>query len=304
MEKISVIICTYNREKYLYNCLKSIAENDFSFDKYEIVLINNNSTDSTENECKRFQNDFPQVNFCYVVEKNQGLSFARNRGIDEAKGEILVYVDDDAKVNDIYLKTIDDFFAISPNIFAVGGAIFPVYETEEPRWMSHYTRVLITAYKNEGNKIIELKGNKFPSGGNAAYRKEVFQKIGKFNTDLGRKGTLLIGAEEKDIFDKMRTQNMRVFYLPNMILHHIIPPSKLTKEYFNNLTFSIGKSERIRTLTISKSKFYKRIFSELVKWAASIFLFFLFLIKFQPQKGTKLLLFRWNVTKGLLYKNF
>jgi len=301
---LSIIICTYNREKYLYNCLKSIAENNFSFDKYEIVLINNNSTDNTENECKRFQNDFPQLKFCYFVEKNQGLSFARNRGIDEAKGEVLVYVDDDAKVNDIYLKTIDDFFNENPKAMAVGGAIFPIYETEEPTWMSHYTRILITAYKNEGNKIIELKGNKFPSGGNAAYRKEVFEKIGKFNTELGRKGTSLIGAEEKDIFDNIKALKMPVYYLPNMILYHIIPPTKLTKEYFNNLTLSMGISERLRTLNISKSAYIERLFFEKIKWTASILLFFIFLIKLQPQKGTKLLLFRWNVTKGLLCKNF
>jgi len=62
----------------------------------------------------------------------------------------------------------------------------------------------------------------------------------------------------------------------------------------------MGKSERIRTLNISKTAYFKRLISEKIKWAASILLFFIFLIKLQPQKGTKLLLFRWNVTKGLL----
>mgnify|MGYP003292324368 CR=1 FL=1 len=79
--KLSVIVCTYNREKYLYNLLRSIAENDFPEKLYEIILVNNNSTDNTENECIRFQNDFPNVDFRYVEEKNQGLSFARNKGI-------------------------------------------------------------------------------------------------------------------------------------------------------------------------------------------------------------------------------
>ena len=302
MPNISVIICTYNREKYLYNALKSVAENDFPFDKYEIVLINNNSTDHTETECKRFQNDFPAVNFNYFVESNLGLSFARNRGIEEAKGEILAYVDDDAQVNREYLKTIDGFFKENRTVMAVGGAIFPVYETKEPTWMSYYTKSLITAYKNEGNKIIKFKGEKYPSGGNAAYRKVVFEKVGKFNTKLGRKGQSLIGAEEKEIFDKIKALNMPVYYLPNMILYHIIPPEKLTKEYFNKLTFSIGQSERLRTLDISIFSYFKRLVSEKIKWAASILLFFVFLIKFQPHKGTKLLLFRWNVTKGLLKK--
>ena len=297
---LSIIVCTYNRDKYLYNALKSVAENDFSFDKYEIVLINNNSTDRTESECERFQNDFPQVNFNYFVENNQGLSLARNRGIDEAKGDILVYVDDDATVNSAYLKSIDDFFKDHQAVMAVGGPIFPVYETEEPAWMSYYTKVLITTYKDEGNKIRKFKGDKFPSGGNAAYKKIAFEKTGKFNTELGRKGASLIGAEEKDLFMKMKVLNMPIYYLPDMVLYHIIPSTKLTRAYFNNLTLSLGQSERIRTLHISKATYFKRLFAELIKWTASFVLFIGFCFIFQSQKGTKLLLFRWNVTKGLL----
>ena len=298
---LSIIVCTYNREKYLYNALKSIAENDFSCDKYEIVLINNNSTDNTENECKRFQNDFPQVNFNYVIEKNQGLSFAKNRGIDEAKGDIVVYIDDDATVNREYLKSIYEFFNENHSVMAVGGPIFPVYETKEPSWMSHYTKVLVTSYKYEGNKIIKFKGDKFPSGGNASFRKNVFNIVGKFNTKLGRNDISLIGAEEKDIFTKMKAIYMPIYYLPRMILYHIIPPTKLTSAYFNKLTLSIGQSERIRTLDISKITYIKRLCAELVKWTATIILFLGFCLKFQTQKGTKLLLFRKNVTKGLLF---
>jgi hypothetical protein len=62
----------------------------------------------------------------------------------------------------------------------------------------------------------------------------------------------------------------------------------------------VGKSEKLRTLDISKIAYFKRLFSEFIKWAASIVLFVWYCLIFQPQKGTKLLLFRWNVTKGLL----
>lgn len=70
---LSLIICTYNRDKYIYNVLKSIAGNDYPHTDYEIVLVNNNSTDNTESECKRFQRDFPDIRFNYCVETNQGL---------------------------------------------------------------------------------------------------------------------------------------------------------------------------------------------------------------------------------------
>ena len=299
---ISVIICTYNRDKYIYNVLKSIAENTLSRDKYEIVLVNNNSTDSTETECNRFCTDYSDVKFRYFIETNQGLSYARNRGIQEAEGNVVVYVDDDATINKEYLQTYYDFFDKDDNIEAAGGPILPVYETEEPKWMSHYTRQLITGKLYIGNKTKEFPKGAFPGGGNAAYRKRVFDKVGLFNVDLGRKGNSLIGAEEKDLFDKMTAQGIKFFYLPNAILYHIIPTTKLTEEHFKKLTYSIGKSERIRTLAISEKKYYSRIFSEAIKWGASIVLWLKFFVTANIQKGNKLILFRYNVTKGLLGK--
>ncbi|HRS68106.1 MAG TPA: glycosyltransferase family A protein, partial [Paludibacteraceae bacterium] len=77
MPFLSVIICTYNRDKYIYNVLRSVAENTFPKEKYEIVLVNNNCTDNTEARCAQFSRDFPSVNFRYVVEETQGLSYAR-----------------------------------------------------------------------------------------------------------------------------------------------------------------------------------------------------------------------------------
>jgi glycosyltransferase involved in cell wall biosynthesis len=298
--KLSVIVCTYNREKYIYNLLKSVAENTLSSDQFEIVLVNNNSTDNTESECERFRKDYPSVKFNYHIETSQGLSYARNRGIKESHGSVIVYVDDDALINKEYLQTYTDFFDKNPNIHAAGGPILPLYETEEPNWMSPYTRQLLTGKLYLGDKEREFPKNAFPGGGNAAYRKEVFDKVGLFNVDLGRKGDSLIGAEEKDIFDKMTTIGLRFFYLPTAILYHIIPEKKLQKEYFDKLTHSIGKSERIRTKNISTLKYLKRILSELVKWGASIVFFLFYTLTLSPLKGWKLLQFRFNVTKGLL----
>ncbi len=297
---LSVIICTYNRDKYIYNLLKSIAENTLSKAKYEIVLVNNNSTDATEMECNRFCADYDDVVFRYFIETNQGLSYARNRGIQEAKGKVVVYVDDDATINTEYLTTYYQFFNANTNVYAAGGPILPVYETEEPKWMSHYTRQLITGKLYIGNKTKEFPKGAFPGGGNAAYRKSVFDKVGLFNVDLGRKGTSLIGAEEKDLFDKMTAQGIKFFYLPKAILYHIIPASKLTEEHFDRLTYSIGKSEKIRTLSISKKKYYSRLFSEVVKWGGSIILWIRFFFTLELSKGNKLIQFRYNVTKGLL----
>ena len=299
---LSVILCTYNRDKYIYNVLKSLAENTLAPDQYEIVLVDNNCTDNTHAECDRFVHDFPDVRFRYFVETNQGLSHARNRGIKESKGEIFVYVDDDALVNKQYLQTYADFFGQHSEIEAAGGPIIPKYETKEPDWMSHFTKALITGYKYLGDKPKEFPKNDYPGGGNAAYRASVFEKVGLFNVELGRKGDSLVGAEEKDIFDKMTKLGMRFYYLPTAILYHLIPEKKLSKEYFDKLTYSIGKSERMRTQRIGPAKYAKRLLSEGVKWAASIVLCLGHTLLLSPKRGWKLIQFRWNVTRGLVGK--
>ena len=297
---LTAIICTYNREKYIGPLLESIAANDLEKSEYEILLVDNNCTDNTREICKAFAEAHKEVRFRYTTEPEQGLSAARNRGIKEAEGDIIVYIDDDALVDAHYLRDYAEWFKAHPDTMACGGPIEPLYETQEPKWMSPYTRALLTAWMNYGNKVREYPKGRFPGGGNAAYRKSVFDKVGLFNTELGRKGDSLMGAEEKDIFDKMHALGMQILYLPTPVLHHIIPQKKLEKDYFDRWTLQIGMSERKRTLAISKRKYLKRLFSECVKWGGTIVLLCVYTISLHPQKGWKLVQFRWNVTKGLL----
>ena len=126
---ISVIICTYNRERYIYNVLGSIAQGTLQPDRYEIILVDNNCTDNTRSEVDRFCKDYPQISLHYYVESKQGLSHARNRGIKESNGDLLVYVDDDATVNTDYLKTYANWFASHPETDAAGTDIKAAQET-------------------------------------------------------------------------------------------------------------------------------------------------------------------------------
>ncbi len=298
---LTAIICTYNRAKYIGPLLESIAANNLAKEEYEILLVDNNCTDNTREICEAFVNAHKDVAFRYVVETEQGLSAARNKGIKEAKGDIIVYIDDDALVDTWYLRTIVEYMSDHPEISAVGGPIIPSYEdTEEPKWMTRYTKELLCGFLYYGEEERSFPGDRYPGGGNAAYRAEVFEKVGLFNTALGRKGNSLMGAEEKDIFDKMKAQGMRFMYLPQMILHHIIPQKKLEKDYFDRLTLQIGISERQRTLAIGNGKYISRLGKEAVKWGGTIVLLLLYSISFHPTKGWKLVLFRRNVTKGLL----
>ena len=300
MKHFSVIICTYNREKYIYNALKSIAEQEYPKERYEIVLINNNSTDKTEDICRQFQHAFPDVSFHYVVETRQGLSYARNRGIDESRGEILIYVDDDATVFPMYLQEYDVFFQNYPDAIAGGGPIYPVFEVPEPKWMSPIMRSLLGGYLYFGDKIKIFRNGKYPGGGNAAYRKKELEQFGYFNTELGRKGNGLLGSEEKDMFDRFRNAGRHFYYIPKAAIYHYISESKLTKKHFQELSYSIGIGERKRTQTVSKECYRNRLVAEGIKWAASVMILFGYFFTFRPQKGVKYLQFRWYVSKGLL----
>lgn len=298
---ISVIICTYNRDKYIYRVLESLARGNCDRQAYEIVVIDNNCTDHTQEELQRFAQDWPNVCLRCFTETQQGLSHARNRGIQEARGELLVYVDDDATVNKEYLESYKTFFETHPDIDAAGGPIIPHYEDgSEPQWMTYFTRQLLTGYLYYGPNVREFPGGRYPGGGNAAYRRQVFDKVGLYNPELGRKGQGLASGEEKDIFNKMTTAGMRFVYLPGPVLYHSIPHYKLEQAYFDQLTCSMGRSEKARTLQISKKEYLKRILLELVKWGGSLVLWLYYMLTFRPQCGNKLIRFRWNLSRNLI----
>jgi len=297
---LTVIICTYNREKYICPLLESLAANDLSKSEYEILLVDNNCQDHTREVCQQFAASHPDISFRYVVETEQGLSAARNCGIREAKGELIVYVDDDALVDANYLSSYVRYFNANAQVMALGGPIEPLYETQEPDWMSPYTRALLTAWMNYGDHPREYPRGRYPGGGNAAYRKVVFEQVGLFNTNLGRKGSSLMASEEKDIFDKMHALGMKVMYIPEPVLHHCIPQAKLEQDYFDRLTTQIGISERKRTLAISRWKYSQRLVMELIKWGGTLVLWCKYALQGTPAKGNKLIDFRLRVTRGLL----
>jgi glycosyltransferase involved in cell wall biosynthesis len=297
---LSIIVCTYNRDKYLYGALQCIAENGFPTDAYEIVLVNNMSTDNTEAECQRFKNDYPDVNFHYFVETNQGLSFARNRGIVESQGETLLFLDDDSYIQEGYLENLQRQLDTHPEADAFGGKIDPVFETgEAPKWLSKWNYSWVSAI-NMGDNVCQFKSKAFPIGANMGIRKAMLEKTGNFNTQLGRSKKNLMGGEEKDLFERIRQHGGNIYYFPDVVVHHVIPPSRTTKEYVKRLGEGVGRSERIRTLGESKGKYLKRLFSEIVKWGGTIVLWLGFALRGQFEKGNILFTFRWKVSKGLI----
>lgn len=300
--RFSFITCTYNRDKYIGQTLQSVCDQKYPDNNYEIIIIDNNSTDNTASICEEFRAEYPNKNFRYFKEMNQGLSFALNRGIKEAQGEYLIFVDDDETIIPQHLERLDNHLRTYPEAVLCGTPVIPVYEIPEPKWMSRFTQRLIGGYFDQGKEVKILEAKNYPGTGHTIIKKELYERYGNYNTELGRKGTSLIGAEDKDMFNRLKNNNIVCYYLPDIPIYHHIPPNKMTDEFFHKLTYSIGKSERIRTKAVSEKEFRNRLLSEGIKWGASVVLFAGYTLGLQPSKGFRLLQFRWNVTKGLLGK--
>lgn len=300
--RFSFITCTYNRDKYIEQTLQSVCDQKYPDNNYEIIVIDNNSTDNTPSICEEFRAKYPNKNFRYFKEMNQGLSFALNRGIKEAQGEFLIFVDDDETIIPQHLERLDNHLRTYPEAVLCGTPVIPVYEIPEPKWMSRFTQRLIGGYFDQGKEVKILEAKNYPGTGHTIIKKELYERYGNYNTELGRKGTSLIGAEDKDMFNRLKNNNIVCYYLPDIPIYHHIPPNKMTDEFFHKLTYSIGKSERIRTKAVSEKEFRNRLLSEGIKWGASVVLFAGYTLGLQPSKGFRLLQFRWNVTKGLLGK--
>ena len=296
---ISVIVCTYNRAHYLSDTLTHLLRQDLSYNKFEVIVINNNSTDDTENICTQFTQNNPSFPFVYLVETAQGLSYARNLGIKEAQGDVVTFIDDDAFAQPDFVKNIEVHFTTHPQTIAIGGKIIPKYEEETPPWMSKHLLPLVAAL-DMGEEVKHFPIGKFPIGANMSFRKEVFTTFGEFNINLGRKSNILEGSEEKDLFFRLMKSDSNIIYLPQAIVHHIIPAKRVSFSYIKDQAIGIGKSESIRTLQQGKSIYLKFLLGEFIKWGGTMVLSLMYLLTFAPAKSLMLIRFRFYVTYGIV----
>ena len=129
---LTIVICTRNRFALLKDLLSTIAQQEASTDLFEVLIVDNASTDRTHQTVLEQQKGFP-ANLRYVMEPQVGLSFARNKGWKEAEGEYVAYLDDECRLPPEWLKVAHEIISSSqPDAF--GGPIYPSYASEKPRW--------------------------------------------------------------------------------------------------------------------------------------------------------------------------
>ncbi|MBN1267431.1 MAG: glycosyltransferase [Anaerolineales bacterium] len=221
---LSVIVCTYNNHVSLVNTLESLYQQSLSPDRYEVLVVDNNSDDQT----KAISTSFPRCK--YVFEEKQGLAQARNTGIAEATGRIIAFIDDDAEADFEWLSRILAAFEKNENIWAAGGKALPIWDAEKPAWLTEtYYRSL--SLLDWGENIRPLAWPERIIGTNCAFRKAVFEEIGRFQTDLGRVGSVLLGNEDTEIQERIHETGHQVLYVPDAIVHHHVPADRMTEAY-------------------------------------------------------------------------
>jgi glycosyltransferase involved in cell wall biosynthesis len=296
---ITATISTYNRERYLPQVLDSLKRQTLDKTLFEVVLVDNNSPGNTREITEQFIAANPEMQVSYHLETNQGLSYGRNRGIHEAKGKYITFIDDDAYLKEDYLENLYKHFERDPSIGAIGGPIELDYEEVVPDWENKYLNSLL-GWFDEGSEFKEFTRKSYPRGSNMSFRMDVFERVGGFNVELGRKGSGMAGSEEKDIFQRIYTEgNIKVVYAPDCLIYHCVPLERTTTEFIRKQALGTGQGERWRVKNEGFSATMKRYFSELVKWAGSFVLFFVYLIKGQAAKGKMIVKFRYWVSSAL-----
>jgi glycosyltransferase involved in cell wall biosynthesis len=298
--KISVVICTYNRAAYIRDAMESLYRQTLDRGSFEVIVVNNNSTDETEIVCKSFIESHNDAWFKYLNEPNQGASFARNTGAVEASSPLLCFMDDDAVADPDYLERIVAFFETHPDAGGLGGRIIPKYIPEEPKWMSHFVSSLVGQFHYSDKPVVFAPG-KYPLESNMVVRKDDFDTIGGFNVALpGVKGTLRIGGEGKDLFLRLQSLGRQIYYDPRIRVQHVVETAKLNKEYMYRVASGIGRGERVRMLQKGKPAFYGKIAEYIFKLGASFVLGATYSLKGRPSKAGPVIRFRIDALKGLL----
>lgn len=241
--RISAIICTHNRDNYLGAAIDSLLAQDF--DEYEIIVVDNASTDTTRAVA---ESRLPHPRLQYVYEATLGLSAARNTGARVAQGEILAYLDDDAEASPGWLTAIAAIYDQDPQVAIAGGRVTLIWPDERtpPRWLSTNMAGNLGAYDLGDEVTYITQPGLTPRGLNYSIKADFLNQIGGFDLHLGRVGKNLLSNEELYMTEKALQLGYRVAYLPNALVAHNVAPARLAPSWFMSRSWWQGISECYR----------------------------------------------------------
>jgi glycosyltransferase involved in cell wall biosynthesis len=235
---ISVVICTYNRSAMLERTLASFfQQTGLDAVEHEVLVVDNNSTDDTREVIEQFA---ARPTLRHLFEPRQGLSCARNRGVAEARGEIVAFLDDDVVVGPTWLVCLRRCFD-ETNADAVGGRSYLILDEQPPAWLGLVFRLFLSEVEL-GDERKYLPDGRRLFGLNLGFRKAVLDAHGPFDERLGRTGSRLLSAEETQVLKHVEDSGGIIVYEPDAVVGHLISPDRVTWPYFRKLALGQGTS--------------------------------------------------------------
>ncbi len=243
MKKISVAICTFNRARLLEGALDSLfrARRLEQLD-WEVIVVLNNCTDESRDVVERSRDRLPMV--C-VVEPRPGLSHARNRAIDSAVGDVVIWIDDDVRVDAGWLRAYERAFLRWPDASVFGGAILPKFEGTPPAWLIQAWRLCDSAFAArrvpDSDAAIVSADDYIPYGANFAVRMPV-QRQFRYDIRLGpRPGRWIINGEETEVIRAILAGGGTGRWVRAAVVEHVMPEERQTIQYVRKYYESCGR---------------------------------------------------------------
>jgi glycosyltransferase involved in cell wall biosynthesis len=247
----SVIVCTYKRAEFVGKALQSLFNQDYPKDKFEIVVIDNDSPDDTADVIRRLMPNSP-VPISYAAEKRNGLSYARNLGIEKSSNEFVAFLDDDATACPNWLSAfnavIDEHHAL-----VVGGRVDQVYEDgfTPPDWYNfQYLKGFFGINyrdRKKNDKVFRIRYPLYIGGGNSAYVRQLFKYFGGYDPRLGRDGKTLLAGEETYLNLTLDRNDIPIYYSDDAVIYHFIESYRMTKPHLKDKAWWSGISNGIIT---------------------------------------------------------
>ncbi|MDX1940699.1 MAG: glycosyltransferase family 2 protein [Saprospiraceae bacterium] len=246
--KISILICTYNRCDILTECLESLTKQTASPDDFEVLVINNNSNDQTQQVAENFIGKVPNLRL--IIEMQQGLSYARNRAYQEAKAEWVLYLDDDALASENLVERAL-WTIVHHNFKMFGGVALPWYKYPKPHWYKDkYVATNQLPYKT----VSKIHGDQFAIGCIMVIHKPTLAQYGGFDVRLGMIGTKIAYNEEVELQKRFRADDIAIAHDPALFIQHLVAPYKLDVDWFFKSAFALGR-DNVSSKNVNKNPF-------------------------------------------------
>ncbi len=241
---VTVCICTYNRARYVRDCLDGLARQTVGQDAFEILIVDSGSTGDAPAELAAMAAETPNARLIRI--DRTGVSIARNAGAEAARGSYVAYIDDDAIPQADWIEQIRAAIIALGGVPALlGGRILPLWEAPLPGWWPRRLRGVLSIIETEGRGIYRSPGmpaDLAPYGANMVVHAATMRSVGGFGDRAGRIGITLLSDEDVQLAWRLQDAGYVVRYESRIVVHHQIQAARLTPDWLLRRMYWQGAS--------------------------------------------------------------